>query len=901
MTRRRRLAAVMFTDMAGYTALFQVDERDAIARRDAYAAAVQRAHDEHGGTIVQWMGDGTMSTFASAASAVEAAVWLQRALRSKGVDIRIGMHAGEIIEDGTSIMGDAVNVASRVESFSVVGAVLVSDGVRDLIHNRPDLELGSLGAFRLKNVRRPMELFCVVADGIVVPDRPSLEGKGEPYAGVSTDLPSRTGALFGREDDLVALADAVRGGRLVTVTGPGGVGKTRVLVELGHRLMPEFPDGVAFVELADVGDPADFIPAVAERLDVKEAEGRSLAEGIAALIGSRRALLLLDNLEQIIDAAPYVAAFIARCPALHVVVTSRTPLRLTSEREFPLLPLAVDEPSGPLAASPAVALFVERATTPAGPFVITDENAPTVAEICRRLDGLPLALELAAARLRLLTPEALLQRLGHALDVLTTGPRDLPARHRTLRATIDWSHSLLSEDEQRLLRRMSVFSGGCTIEELEAVCGGPCLDLLESLVEKALVQITPTGRCTMLQTIAEYAGEQLAASGERDEVAARHAAAFTTVAREIHDGLEQGRQIASLERGTVEEPNLSAALDTLLAAATAGDAAAAEAGQRACSDLNMYWHIRGKNLTAREVSHSFIAAGKAFGQGSATAGAMRTAGLGAMVLGQIETANAEWAAAVAIADEVGDPSEQCLCNMFAIFGLIGIDTDLGKRSATRAIEISRATGYHWVECFALLGMGFLHHVAGELDDAHRCLDEALAIAERIGEIQAAGLAFGGLAALAAAEDTTRALDLYERSLQSFEHVGDRAEEARILSEMAAVYLNVGDLPAARRRLLDSVRAYRDVGSVRGVGLAVLGLAAVASLEGRHETAATIAAAGERYVQQEGIVNVYTEETPGLDLIGRSRETLDETSLQRATAAGATLTIDEAISLSATPR
>ena len=321
----RRLAAVMFTDMVGYTALFQSDERDAVAQRSTFVTAVESAHTSFGGSIVARLGDGTMSTFESAATAVEAAVSLQRELQAAGVQVRIGLHAGEVIDDGATIIGDAVNVTSRIESFAVPGGVMVSESVRDLLRNRPDVVLGSLGAFELKNVGRPMELFAVVADGIVVPAPSALEGKGERYASLPTNLPEASGPLVGRAEELDALVELVLAHRIVTVTGPGGVGKTRLLAEVGRRLLSEFLDGVAFVSLADVSDPTDLLATLAEALDVKEAEGRSTLDGVSALIGTKRALLLLDNFEQLVDAAPDVGSLVASCPHLRVVVSPGRP------------------------------------------------------------------------------------------------------------------------------------------------------------------------------------------------------------------------------------------------------------------------------------------------------------------------------------------------------------------------------------------------------------------------------------------------------------------------------------------------------------------------------------------------------------------------------------------------
>jgi class 3 adenylate cyclase len=431
----RRLVAVMFTDMVGYTALMQADERLGLDKRDRYMSALESHHDAFGGTIVQRLGDGSMSMFPSSLDAVLAAVAIQRELAAHDVGVRIGVHVGEVIVEPERLTGDAVNIAARIESFAVPGGVMLSDSAYDQVKNRSDIGVVSLGRFRLKNVGRPSELYAIAGDGVVVPDPATLEGKGERFASLPSNLPDPAAPLVGRAADLASLIELAREHRVVSITGPGGVGKTRIVVELGRRLAPEFLDGVAFIALAEVTDPADFLPAVADALDVKEAEGRTLGDGVAALIGDRKALLLLDNLEQVVVAASEVAGLIERCPALRIVATSRAPLRIAAEREYQLAPLELPPASDPgsiesLIEYPAIALFVERVRTTSGSFELTPENAEAVAAVCRRLDGLPLALELAAARLRLLSPEALLERLDHALQVLTSGLATLPSGSR---------------------------------------------------------------------------------------------------------------------------------------------------------------------------------------------------------------------------------------------------------------------------------------------------------------------------------------------------------------------------------------------------------------------------------------------------------------------------------------
>ena len=906
----RRLVAVMFTDMVGYTALMQADERLGLDKRDLYMSALERHHVAFGGTIIQRLGDGSMSMFPSSLDAVLAAVAIQRELAVQEVPVRIGVHVGEVVVDPKRLTGDAVNIAARIESFAVPGGVMLSDTAYDQIKNRSDVGVVSLGRFRLKNVGRPFELYAVSADGIVVPDPGALEGKGERFASLPSNLPDPAAPLVGRAADLASLIELAREHRVVTITGPGGVGKTRIVAELGRLLAPEFLDGVAFIALADVTDPAQFLPALADALDVKEAEGRTLREGVVSLIGDKKALLLLDNLEQVVSAASEVAGLVESCRGLRIVTTSRTPLRIAAEREYPLAPLALPPSSDPdstesLMAYPAIALFVERAGTTRGSFELTPENAAAVAAVCRRLDGLPLALELAAARLRLLSPEALLERLDRALHVLTSGPRDVPERQQTLRATIDWSHSLLAESEQRLFRRMAVFAGGCTIADLEVVCPDPgetILDELESLVDKALVETDGQGdRLRMLQTIGEYARERLEAAGETREVALRHARRYAQLAQRIRDGIEATDQIGSLEHGIAEEGNLQAALDTLLATAQHGDAAASEEGMQMCGDLWMYWHIRGKNLTAREYAGSFLDADTSNSPTVGRAGALLTAGLASWALGQFERANDEWAEAYRIAAECEADRELCMGAFCQGLGQIGFDLDTGLKWTTESIERSDALGFTWSEGFASTVDGILHSVAGDLDTAQTRYSSALEIQQRIGDEEGAGLSLGGLAQLASIRgDLAGALDLYRQSLAAFEAIGDRAEEARILSEMAWAHLRHEDPALARRDFLDSVQAYTDVASVRGVGLSLIGLAATEAVELRPETAVQIAAAAEVYAHQEGIVNVYSDETPGREFVDQARAALSADDVARATEVGRRLTIKEALDLARIP-
>lgn len=902
----RRLVAVAFTDMVGYTTLIQADERQAVDRRDRYWRAVDRHHQAFGGTIVQRLGDGSMSMFPSALAAVQAAVEIQRELAVDDVPVRIGIHVGEVTVEPERLTGEAVNIASRIESFAVPGGVMLSDTAYDHLGNRTDVAVVSLGRFRLKNVGRPLELFAVADDGIVVPDPRALEGKGERFASLPSNLPDPVGPLLGRAADLELLVALVRDHRVVTITGPGGVGKTRFMVELGRVLAPDFLDGVAFIPLADVLEADAFIPALAAALDVKEAEERTLGDGVISLIGDRKALLLLDNLEQIVAAAPEVARLVEACPGLRIVITSRTLLRISAERELPLAPLALPTASDAgssdsLLDYPAVALFVERARASKDSFALTPQNADAVTEVCRRLDGLPLALELAAARLRILSPEALLERLDHALNVLKSGPRDSAERHQTLRATIDWSHALLTESEQRLFRRMAVFVGGCTLADVEAVCGESdetSFEELESLVDKALVQVDGQGdRLRMLQTIGEYARERLEDSTEADGIALRHAQRYAALARDIRDGIEGSDQIGAVARGIAEEGNLQAALDTLLASAKLGDTIALEQGLQLTGDLWMYWHIRGKNLSSREFATAFLDLDPVGAPTVGRAGALITAGLASWISGQTAGAADEWAEAYRIAAELDAGRELCLAGFARALPVLGSDVDLGLALSKESAERSGALGFTWAHSWALTFNAMHQALSGDFDAATTMYSDALAIQQRLGDQEGVGMSIGGLAGLAASRgDLIAAIDLYGQSLAAFETVGDRAEEARILSEIAWTHLRNDDAALARRYFFKSLQAHIDVASGRGVGLSLIGLAATEAVDGRPDHAVQIAAAAEVYANQEGIVVIYSDENPGREFVEQARASLSDVDVARATEIGRRLTIRQALDL-----
>ncbi|HWH13611.1 MAG TPA: adenylate/guanylate cyclase domain-containing protein, partial [Miltoncostaeaceae bacterium] len=563
----------LFTDVEGSSRLV---ERLASAWPpvlERHHALVGAAVEAHGGRVVNTEGDGTFAVFAEAPAAVAAAAAAQRALAAEPwpapLRVRMGLHTGEGVRGGRDYVGPDVHRAARVAEAGHGGQVLVSAATRARVdgHLPEGLLFEDLGEHGLRGLGTTERLAQLVIPGSPT-EFPALRTvRARP--GV---LPAQPTALMGRDREVHEVGTLLDRARLVTVTGPGGTGKTRLALAVAEAASVRSRDGAAFVALAPIQDAALVPGTVAEALGLRVPANAPVLDTLVAHLAPQHVLLVLDNMEQIVEAAPAVQRIVAAGPGVRVLVTSRAPLRLTGEQEYPLDTL---EPPAPgwdadpvaLAGNPAVALFTARARQVDPAFRLDASTAAAVAGICRAVDGLPLALELAASRLRLLSPASVLARLQRCLGFLTGGDRDRPGRQQTLRATIDWSHDLLDEDGRVLFRRLGVFAGTADLEALEEVCapglGADLLDVLGGLVEQSLVRRADDparDRVRMLQVIREYALERLRDAGEHDAVAARHARWCRDLAAEAGARLTTGDQDLWLARLDREHDNMRAAL-----------------------------------------------------------------------------------------------------------------------------------------------------------------------------------------------------------------------------------------------------------------------------------------------------------------------------------------------------
>jgi predicted ATPase/class 3 adenylate cyclase len=485
---------LVFTDIEGSTRLLHELGDDYAEVLAEHRRVLREAFAQHGGVEVDTQGDAFFYAFTHAAGALAAAADAQDALAAGPVRVRIGVHTGEPIVWAEGYAGVDVHRAARICAAAHGGQVVLSERTRALVDGR---QVSDLGSHRLKDLSEPQRLYQL-GDGEFPPIR-TLH---------ATNLPTQPSPLIGRERELSQAGELLRAHRLLTLTGAGGSGKTRLALQLAADALDEFPDGVFWVPLQGLHDPELVLPTIAQTLGAKD--------GLADYVADKRLLLLLDNLEQVLEAAPKLAEMLGQTHRAKLLVTSREPLRIAGEQRYAVEPLLELD---------AVTLFVERARAVDASF----EPNPAVVEICRRLDYLPLALELAAARVSLLTPDELLARLGRALPVLTVGRRDAPERQRTLRAMIGWSYDLLDDEEQRLFRRLAVFAASFELDAAEPVCEAG-LETLQSLVDKNLVRRWASGRFGMLETVHEYAEEALNASGESDAVRRRHAEHYLAVA-----------------------------------------------------------------------------------------------------------------------------------------------------------------------------------------------------------------------------------------------------------------------------------------------------------------------------------------------------------------------------------
>jgi predicted ATPase len=790
----------LFTDVEGSTKLLHELGPEAYA--DALAEhrrVIRDAVATHGGVEVDTQGDAFFIAFSTAPAALKAAAEARDALAKGPIRLRMGLHSGTPLVTDEGYVGGDVHRAARIAAAGHGGQVLVSASTAALVG---EAQLRDLGRHRLKDLSAPEQIYQL--GDAEFPPLKSLH---------QTNLPIPVTQFLGRERELPEMLELLGRTRLLTLTGPGGTGKTRLALQGAALAADDYPDGVWWVPLAPLRDPQLVLTTASQTLGARN--------GPAEHIGDKRMLLLLDNFEQVVEAAPDVAQLLVSCPNLDVLVTSREPLHVTGEQEYAVPPLVHEE---------GVGFFLARARAVAPEF----EPDESVSDICRRLDDLPLALELAAARVKALTPEQILARLEQRLPLLTGGARDLPERQRTLRATIEWSYDLLNEQERQLFEQLGVFRGGGTLEAAEAVAGAD-VDTLQSLVDKSLLRHTGD-RYWMLETIREFAAEQIT-----EEVRRRHAGYFLALAEaaEPHLPAYEREWVDRLER---EHDNLRAALDWLEVEHET------ESLQRLAGALARFWLMRGHAREGGERLERTLAAG------NSPAPARLKALNGAALLGWTEGRHAT--EALALAEALDDRAGAAQAKL-ALAGAASLE----DMAAARAFYEDAAELY------------------GELGDEHMLM------------VTIRGLAWACLEL----GDAERGRALHEENLQRARALGNTRIEAITLGALSTEYIEEGRLDVALPMLLESHRLHEQVDDPMQTAFDIFRFAMFLTAAGAAEAAATVLAAADARAADAGVELLSWDPAVG-EMLAKLRERLGEDSFEAAWERGRELRADEAFAL-----
>jgi predicted ATPase/class 3 adenylate cyclase/Tfp pilus assembly protein PilF len=826
----------LFTDIEGSTTLWEQYPDAMKSVLAAHDTLIRHAIEEHGGRIFKTVGDAFHAVFPQAENALQAAIESQRILYQQswkgipGLRVRMALHTGTAEERDGDYFGPALNRLSRLLAAGHGGQTLLSLTTKEALPALPDcVELRDMGERRLKDLSRSERIFQVV-----VRDLPSDFPPLVTLEAVPNNLPTAVSGFVGREQEIAEVKRLLSTTHLLTLTGSGGCGKTRLSLQIAADLLDTFPGGVWFVELATLSDPARVPGAIAMATSIREDPSKTILTSVAENLHTKTALLILDNCEHLITACAQVAHTLLRaCPNLKIMASTREALGILGETVWRV-------PSLPECDS--VRLFFERALAVVPDFVLTDQNKPSVVQICHRLDGIPLAIELAAARVNVLHVDQIAARLNDRFRLLTGGSRTALPRQRTLRAAIDWSYDLLAEAERSLLRRVSVFSGGFSLEAAETVCASEqvpveeVLDLLSRLVEKSLVlveKVESEARYSMLDMVRQYGRERLLECGEVEISSRRHRDYFLAMAEKAAPELIGADQARWFDRLDLEHENFRAALTWCQAEAEGMDTAL-----RLTAALSRFWFMRCHFEEGRMWLRDAIARASTAKRTSEWAKALRGAGTLALMQDDYVSARSLYEEAFAIFQELDDRGAiaATLVNL-ANTSWAQRQFTSAQSEAEEALQRFRELGTKRGIATALSILATTLHQRGEDERARSLLEESLAIFRQLNLKDGIAHNLDALGLIASSKgDYATSRSLHEESLAIHRRLGDKAKIASVLTNVGHTCLGQGDLDAAEAAFTESLQVAKQLGGRRWLSLALHNLGLTALKRGDHKLA-----------------------------------------------------------------
>ena len=874
----RRLAAILAADVVGYSRLMGDDEEATLATLNAYREIIDGLVAVHRGRVFGSAGDSVIAEFASPVEAVRCALEMQQELESRNADLaedrrmrfRIGVNLGDVMAEGDNLFGDGVNVAARLEGLANPGGVCISRPVLDQIEGKLQIAFEDTGEHKVKNMKRPIHVWRWAGDNSPQNETKTAIGESplRPAKPIPNNLPRQLSTFVGREREIAEVRQLLSGTYLLTLTGAGGCGKTRLSCQVGSQVLEDFPDGVWLTELASLADPALLPQALASALKIREQPARHLTETISEYLAPKTVLLILDNCEHLLTGcAQLVDNLLRACPKLRILTTSREALGVTGEMVHQVPGLSFPDPEkltspDQLTQFEAVQLFVDRACLRKSGFVITPANAASVANVCHRLDGIPLAIELAAARVRVLSVEQIAERLGDRFRLLTKGSRTGLPHHQTLRMTMDWSYELLSRPEAALLRRLSVFAGGFSLEAVEAVCAdelvnsSEVLDLLQHLIDKSTVVSEDHGgavRYRLLETVRQYGQERLEKTNELPPLKRNHMEFFLAFAEEAEPSLQGSGQGPGqgdwLDRLEADHDNLRTALECALAQKD-GSLAVKLAGA-----LWRFWEVRGYLSEGRSSLKQALAVGKD-ALSSFQAKALDGAGRLSWRQGDFQDA---------------------------------------KHLFTESLVLWRTAGDKAGEANSLHGLA---RAAVNLEDyvsAQISCEESLEIQRQLNDKQGIATAINTLGEVARAQqDFAQAENHYAESLAIFREIGDTAASVSVLHNLAYTALNQDNEKTAEALFLEAITIARDLKDQLGIFSMLGGLACVATAMGLAERAVQLFGTAEVVGKAGGYAGDRVDQDEVNRQLAAAQSALEKETVNAAWTRGQNMSSEDAI-------